>query len=234
MRDTRLIFIDGLPGLGKSTTAGWLAARLRAGHMNTNLLLESQPSHPLNVGGDLLPAGEVVGDTFFRRYTVETFIQESMDRWRTFVRDASASSTLTVLDSYPYQNSVRILLQLDATRECIEEYADQVEAVTEPLRPTLIFLAHCDAEHMARHFTGIAAQRGRGWTDYVIALMGQAPYAASHLMAGFDGVLAFLADYKQLTDALVQRSRVPHIILGEGAGDWDARYREIERFLYLT
>ena len=30
MRDTKLIFVEGLPGLGKTTTASWLTARLRA------------------------------------------------------------------------------------------------------------------------------------------------------------------------------------------------------------
>jgi hypothetical protein len=240
MRDTKLIFIDGLPGLGKTTTALWLAPRLRAAQANVNLLLESQPGHPLNVGGDSLPAGDVTGDAFFRHYTVESFIQESMDRWRSFVlsassaADASAADVITVLDSYPYQNAVRILLQLDAARERIEAYIDEVEALTASWRPALIYFAHLDAEHMVRHFSDIASQRGEAWRNYVITLMGQAPYAASHGLEGFDGVLAFLADYKQLTDALVERSRLPHVVLGEGAGDWDGRFRQMESFLELS
>jgi shikimate kinase len=48
MRETQLVFVDGLPGLGKTTTASWLASRLQSRQLATDLFLESQPGHPTN------------------------------------------------------------------------------------------------------------------------------------------------------------------------------------------
>jgi hypothetical protein len=142
MRDTQLIMVEGLPGLGKTTTASWLAARLRAEHLPVRLYLESQPEHPINVGGNLHPAGDVTGETYFQQYRPASFIQESLQRWQAFVDDAMQTDAISVLDSYPFQNSIRILLQMDAALDDMRAYAAQVEALVMPLRPALIYLSH--------------------------------------------------------------------------------------------
>src|SRR5512137_187828 len=147
MRDTQLIFVEGLPGLGKTTTASWLVARLRAGHLPVRLYLESQPEHPINVGGDLHPAGDVTGETYFQQYRPASFIQESLRRWQAFVEDAMQTDAISVLDSYPFQNSIRILLQMDAALDDMREYAAQVETLVMPLQPALIYFSHRDMAH---------------------------------------------------------------------------------------
>jgi hypothetical protein len=75
MRDTRLIFVERLPGAGKTTTASWLASRLRSECLRVTLFLEHQPEHPLNVGGTLHPSGEITGEAFFLRYTALRFVR---------------------------------------------------------------------------------------------------------------------------------------------------------------
>ena len=121
--------VEGLPGLGKTTTASWLAARFRAELLPVRLYLESQPEHPINVGGDLHPAGDVTGETYFQRYRPASFIQESLLRWQAFVDDAMQTDAISVLDSYPFQNSIRILLQMDAAH-------DDMQNMRPKLRPS--------------------------------------------------------------------------------------------------
>ena len=231
MRDTQLIMVEGLPGLGKTTTASWLAARLRAEHLPVRLYLESQPEHPINVGGDLHPAGDVTGETYFQRYRPASFIQESLQRWQAFVDDAMQTDAISVLDSYPFQNSIRILLQMDAALDDMRAYAAQVEALVMPLRPALIYLSHRDVAHSVQHFSEIGAQRGEAWMDYVARLIAHCPYGEARHLEGDNGVLAFIRDYKQLTDALLRESRLPRIVLVDCSGAWDACYRQIETFL---
>jgi hypothetical protein len=231
MRLTKLIFIDGLPGLGKTTTATWLASRLRSAGFKTNLLLESQPGHPLNVGGDLHPAGDVTGEALFKRYTPRSYIAESLERWHSSVQTAMQVEAINVLDSYPFQNSIRILLQMNASIESIQAYADQVETLALPLQPVLIYLNHPDLDYATRQFASISAQRGKEWTDYVIALVMRCPYAVANQLVGYEGLMQFLKDYKLLVDDLLKRSRLPRIMLENCAGDWDECYRSIEGFL---
>ena len=76
MTNFRLIFVDGLPGSGKSATSGWLASSLKSKNLHPQLFQEVQPAHPTNVGGEIFPAGEMPGALFFERYNSEIFIDE--------------------------------------------------------------------------------------------------------------------------------------------------------------
>jgi hypothetical protein len=234
MRDTKLIFVEGLPGSGKTTTASWLASRLQAERLLVNLFLEHQPEHPLNVGGTLHPSGYTTGEAFFQRYTPASFVQESLQRWQAFVRTALQAEAISVLDSYPFQNTVRVLLQLNATPDCMREYAGHVEALVMPLQPVLMYFNHRDLAHAFHTLSTISAQRGTAWTDSIVELVTHCPYAMARHLEGFSGALAVLRDYKQLTDALLRQSRCPRLVLEDCAGAWEGCYRQIEAFLGLA
>jgi hypothetical protein len=234
MRETQLIFVEGLPGSGKTTTASWLASRLPSERLMVNLLLEHQPEHPLNVGGHLHPSGYTTGEAFFLRYTSASFVQESLQRWQAFVRAALQAEAISVLDSYPFQNTVRVLLQLNATPDCMRAYAGQVEALMMPLQPVLIYFNQRDLIHACHHLSTISAQRGKAWTDYVVELVTHCPYAMARHLEGFSGALTVIRDYKQLTDSLLRQSRVPRLVLEDCAGGWEGCYQQIEAFLGLA
>jgi hypothetical protein len=234
MRNTKLIFIEGLPGLGKTTTSSVVASWLQSRHFTVNLFLETQPEHPLNVGGDLHPAGNTPGEAFFQRYTPVNFVQESIKRWEQFVHAALQSETISVLDSFPYQNSIRILLQMDATFDFMREYANHVETLVMPLIPTLIYFNQPDDSHAINHIKNISAKRGKEWTVYVEELVSNCPYGVARNLEGFNGIVTFISDYKQIMDSLLHQSRIPRIILESRSENWDACYRQIETFLELS
>jgi hypothetical protein len=228
MRETTLIFVEGLPGSGRTTTASWLAARLPSERLLVNLSLEHQPEHPLHGGGTLHPSGDTTGEAFFRRYTPASFVHESLQRWQAFVCAALQAEAISVLDSYPFQNSIRVLLPLNATPDCLQAYAGHVEALVLPLQPVLIYVTHRDLIHAFHTLSHISAQRGQAWADYVVELLTHCPYARARHLEGFSCALAVLRDYKQLTDSLVRHSRCPRIVLEDGAGGWEGCYQQIE------
>jgi len=231
MLDTKLIYIEGLPGSGKSTAASWLAKRLQSADREASLFLEHQPGHPLNVGGDNHPAGDTPGDVFFQHYNPENFIQESLERWQRFLGAAIQEDTIHILDSYPYQNSVRVLLQLNADLECITAYTAQVEALAAPLKPALVYFSQTDSEYAIRRFTQISEQRGKEWTEYVVDLVMRCPYAQARNLTGFEGILVFLREYHQLVTSLLKDSQFPRIILENCSDGWDGCYQRIEDFI---
>ncbi len=206
MRETQLIFVEGLPGSGKTTTASWLASRLPSERLMVNLFLEHQPEHPLNVGGHRHPSGYTTGEAFFLRYTSASFVQESLQRWQAFVRGALQTEAISVLDSYPFQNTVRVLM----------------------------YFNHRDLIHAFHNLSHISAQRGKTWTDYVVELVTHCPYAMARHLEGFSGALAVFRDYKQLTDSLLRQSRCPRLVLEDCAGGWEGCYQQIEACLGLA
>jgi hypothetical protein len=228
MRDTKLVFIEGLPGSGKTTTAGILAAALAERGTAVSCFLEDQTGHPLNVGGALHPAGRTTGAALFARYTPEAYVDESLQRWRAYVTAAEAGDTVQILESYPYQNSVRILLQMDDALDRIRAYASAVEELVLPLRPVLVYLERRD---QAGALQAIAEQRGADWTAYATELITDSPVGRRRGLRGIAGALALMGDYQALVDELLGSSRLPKLILLDCAGRWDECHRRILEFL---
>jgi len=227
---TRLVFVDGLPGSGKSTTAAYVAGLLEQRGVPARLLREREDSHPLNVGGDLHPSGSTTGARMFAAYTIASFMEESLARWSAFVAEASSSGRITILDSYPFQNSLRVLLQMDADPVALADYQSRVEAAVAGLDPVLVYLDSGDAEHA---FRAIAAQRGAAWRDYAVAVVTDCPYASSRRLHGMDGAVALLRSYKELLDEFVARCRFPALVLSTGDLRWSDRQAAIREFLRL-
>ena len=76
-------------------------------------------------------------------------------------------------------------MQLNATPDCMREYAGQVEALVMPLQPVLIYVKHRDFIHAFHNLSNISAQRGKAWTDYVVELVTHCPYAMARHLEGF-------------------------------------------------
>jgi thymidylate kinase len=230
MLRTHLIFVDGLPGSGKSTTAEYVASELKRRGLSCRLLRERETDHPLNVGGDIHPSGRTTGARLFEAYTVDSFVAESLARWNAFVAGALGSERVNILDSYPFQNSVRVLLQMDADPATIAAYQSRVEEKAAGLSPVLIYLDPGDAEQTLR---AITQQRGPAWTDYAIAVITECPYASSHGLQGMNGAAALLQGYKHLLDESVARFPFPRLVLSACRHCWQDCHAKILEFLEL-
>jgi thymidylate kinase len=228
LRDTRLILIDGLPGSGKSTTAEWLAARLHETGRDVTHLPEFGPGHPLNVGGELHPAGAMTGEALFTQYTVESYAAESLERWCRYVAAHEERETVTVADSYPFQNSVRVLMQMGVETARLRAYFHSVEDVIAPLRPVVLYFRQSDPPCAIRTIT---AQRGPEWTEHLVATALRSPAAQARGLTGIEGVEALIREYSALMDTLGAESRFPRLVMEDCRGRWPECYAEILAFL---
>jgi hypothetical protein len=166
----------------------------------------------------------------FAGYSVRSFVEESLARWDVFVTDAMVSERVNILDSYPFQNSMRVLLQMDADPITLAAYQSSVEEKAARLDPALIYLDPGDAEHSVR---GIAEQRGPAWTDYAISVITECPYASSRGLRGMEGAVVMLRAYKHLLGEAVARWPFPKLVLAGCQGRWPACHAKIGGFLGL-
>jgi molybdopterin-guanine dinucleotide biosynthesis protein len=231
VRETKLVLIDGLPGSGKTTTALALVGQLQQRGVAAQCVLESAEEgrdQPLNVGGPLHPAGNTTGAQLFAHYTVESYIEESLYRWQAFVDLTARAGIVQVVESYPYQNAARILLQMDASMEQIAEYVATIEQTMRPLRPVMVYFERRNVEEALR---AAAALRGPEWTAYAIEVITACSYAKRRGLYGLEGAHAMLVVYKAMMDELLARSQLPVLVLADCFGRWEMCHRQILEFL---
>lgn len=94
MRNTRFIFVEGIMGSGKTTTAWFLTEQIQRIGIAARFMLEGptmeEPEHPLRVATEFPHPNKVWQDV-----TVDQFIERSLQKWRAFVQESQQSTAIT-------------------------------------------------------------------------------------------------------------------------------------------
>lgn len=207
---SRLILIDGLPGSGKSS----LAAEL-----SPNAFFETSPNHPLHP----VPTDDY-GAAWARIHelvTPESFAEQSLGRWEAFL---GRLDELTVVESFPFQCSIRVLLQIDAPRSLIDRYWADWQALVKPIPNQTIFLKTGDPVGLLNR---IADRRGEEWKRYISEACDQMPFGKSRGLSGWAAVEAFMRAYAGLIEELISRADVPIAVFDAEPSDYAARSNEV-------
>jgi hypothetical protein len=183
----RLVFIEGLPGSGKSTAAQRLAFEGGRQGWATRWYYEQDAAHPLagyfepRQGGDPLQ-----------------FMAQARARWHTFASNATAGTHL--VESHLFQGPIGSLLLQAVPPHVISAFvSDLMQAVT-PLAPRLIRLVEADASSALGR---IIAFRWDSLEDNpYIRRFDASPYAHAHGLHGFSGYVAFCVACADLAQAL--------------------------------
>src|SRR5712692_9308548 len=113
MRNTQFIFVEGIMGSGKTTTAWFLTEQMQRNRIAAHFMLEGptidEPEHPLRVATELPHPNAVWHDV-----TVEQFIEQSLQKWHTFVDKAQQSATVTICDCLLFHGNMTDLLLMNA------------------------------------------------------------------------------------------------------------------------
>ena len=112
---TQILFIDGLPGSGKSVAAEAVGRHLR----HSRVFLESAPDHPL-----LAATPDRMGAAFADIHEIHSwgsFAAAALGKLESFL-DTAGCDVLYVFESHPIQSTVRVLFQLDAPQTSILKF----------------------------------------------------------------------------------------------------------------
>src|SRR5215475_12339591 len=111
----RILFIDGLPGSGKSMAAEAVGGDLS----NSRVFLESAPDHPL-----LAATPDRMGAAFadiHKIHSWNSFAAAALGKLESILETAGCD-VLYVFESHPIQSTVRVLFQLDAPQTSILKF----------------------------------------------------------------------------------------------------------------
>ena len=219
----RLILIDGLPGTGKSTLAQALAeTRLKVGKA-VSVHYETDQPHPLHpISTDAMGAAWA---NIHELLTAEDFSEMSLSKWKVFVESLEPDST-SIIESIPFQSTVRVLYQMNAPRSLIDQYWLDWQWLLRDTSSTVIFHR---AENACALINQISTRRGAEWKEYLQAAVQEMPISRTNNWSGWMAVEHFLTTYSTLMDTLLADASVPVLALDGAPLDYGVRLQTAVR-----
>lgn len=215
---TRLIFVEGVPFTGKSTTSEYIA---------TQLNLNGYPAHWVSEGMLLQRHFAHAVSVIDRQQRFSKTVLHA--EWSAFVETVRAATTLFVVDSALSYVAVDPFLTEDWPQEAIHAELKRIASLCLPLHPRVIHLVG-DVERLA---ASSIVERGEGWRAHLVQVAEIAPYQQARGRAGLAGAISYLQDCQALMEAILAQGDWPMLRLDVMDQDWAARRRAIMAFLNL-
>ena len=213
VRRSQLLFIDGLPGSGKSTAAAAVGGRLP----HSRVFLESAPDHPLlPVTPDRM--GAAFADIHLT-HSWESFAAAAIGKLEAFLV-TTTGDVVYVFESHPIQSTLRVLFQLDAPRAAILQFWSDLQDRLAVVQSRLVYFEESDPLHAVK---GIARQRGPAWERYLVEALRQSPWAQARGLSGADGVEQWIVEYADLVDRSARSWRFPMLTLPARPENYEQR-----------
>lgn len=225
MPDTpRLIFFDGIPGSGKSTTAQRVWVHLHRLGRTARWFFEHERGHPIFDDEQVRLAratGAAEPNAIFAR---------ALDGYAALARRLATSDEHVVLESTLFQTTVGTQLLMDVPREEIDRHFDRCAALVAPLRPALVYFRAPDVGAALRR---IAAHRGDWFPEFAVAHMADTPLGRRTGLKTYDDAIAVFREHRAICDRLAERFPGARLTVDPSAGDWPRIMRDVTDFLGL-
>lgn len=233
MRQTRYIFVEGINGSGKSTTAQFLTSYLNDHKIQARFLPEGGRGHPLRIAASLPHPFQL-----WRDITADEFVRTSLRKWQGFVNAARQSQAVIIGDGLLFHGNMMDLLLLDPKPESVKSYIKDVVSVLRDLNPVLIYFYQDDIAESLRR---TAATRGDEWISRQAQWKLASPYGRERGLAqlpafdlpGFGGLISLFREFRSLSDAIIAELPIPVLRIDNSAGAWPEYYQKILNFLEL-
>jgi adenylate kinase family enzyme len=210
----RVVFVEGVPGSGKSTMAAKLCADAGKLGFDARWYLEESHDHPVHP------------KTGQRSKTQGDFAEECLRSWSAFVEKEKGRQTLHILEGSAFQSTVRFMMEKSLSG--IAGYFRRFEEIMNVLEPKMIYLRPSDAVDHSRY---VCALRGDEWSTKVSQYLAQTDYFCRHELQGLEGMHRFWGDYARLCDSLVAETSIPTKRIDFVAGEWERHMAEAATFL---
>jgi|GEM_PF-2191710 len=213
--ESRLIFIDGISGSGKTSTGQFLYRQCLLNGLDVNFLHEFHIPHPIHEWS-LTDAGE--------------WIDVTLDHWRMFVDNTFGSENIVIMDSTLFQGTMAVLLELDVDRDTILDYAVQVPEIIKPLNPSLIYFYQTDYRKALLRIYNEREERTKiKKNNYIRTIR----YGQNRQLYGHEGYMQFVEELRDISNELVSKYDISKICIENSQGDWNDYHRQIMQFLSL-
>ena len=217
----QILFIDGLPGSGKST-----AAEAVGGYVSdSRVFVETAPDHPLLVG-----TADRMGAAFADIHEIHSagsFAAAALGKLESFLESAG-HDVLYVFESHPIQSTVRVLFQLDAPQTTMLQFWSDLQDRLTVIQPRLIYF---EERNPLQALKEINRKRGPAWESYLVEALEQSPWMQARALSGIEGADQMVVAYADLIDQLADLWRFPILKLPARPENYEARTDMLTRWV---
>jgi hypothetical protein len=222
MTDAKLILIEGMTGVGKSTIGQRLWLHLDSLGYTAHWIYEHDIAHPIWRAGE---QKQIVQSGILD----PGFLAQLLLRWRNLARECSASKKIMILDGSYFQATIGFLLAMNLPDAAILQHACAVDAAIAEAAPALVYLQRRD---IARGLAATFAHRP-GYRDDLLQYIGETPYAKKTGLNDVAGLVRFYQQWVALLDLVRPALRMKTLVIDAEAADAPARERHLTAFLAL-
>ena len=211
----RLVIVEGLTGLGKSTLAHWIARQYEYNGIAARWVHEGEDPHPVSINIEDDPGW---------------FMAESLKKWTAFVDQVQEFAGATIIEASFFNNLIETLFAHSHNIEQIVAFGMELQRVIQPARPALVYLTHPDiSAALEKNFRN----RGPGFREFVRQLVAGTPIGQAKQWVDDLGIVAFWSEFVALTNRLFRAYEIDKLELDISTGDWARCHQQVVDFLDL-
>ena len=211
--NTKVIFVEGIAGSGKSTTGQLLCSALHKHGYTAKLIHEFYSPHPIHELNTEEP---------------KTWISKTLANWHNLADTLVKTNEIMIMDGTLFQCTIGVLLEMDVELAAIRQYANQIPDILKPLNPILIYFYQDDVE---KALTTAYQQREGKWRRRVNAFVSDARFFKNRKLCGLDGYIEYNRVLRNITDDLYSEYKIKKISIENSDGDWNRYHHIIAEFL---
>ena len=214
MPGSRFVFVEGIIGAGKSTTAARIAEHLTA--RGTQVRRVNEGDERLRLGAQLAH-----GYTPWLDLSTHQYVDRCRRSWEAFVSTERETGAVTVSDGLLFHGNLTDLVMMDADAATIASYYETVLTALAPLRPCLV---HLRVHDVARTVHAICVERGAAWQTRQVNWKVASPFGRARRLSGVDGLVRLYEEFARTCDSLVLSRDLPTLRVDD-ARPWPERER---------
>lgn len=220
MIKTKLIFVDGITGSGKSTTAHFICRQLNKNGIKAKWFYEIDQGNPFNFRPNkAVKTEEEHAKLYLADYTKQ--LEKLADE---FLKD----DTVYIAESFLFQDVLNPLLYWDIDRDTIFNfYKDFIKAVAK-LDPVVIHYYQNDVPSALKKNFQI---RGDSWKANRLAAKEEFAYCKNRNLKGEEGYINFFQEMSDISLILFKTFDFRKLQIENSKKDWKSYRKQIMEFL---
>jgi len=221
MLNTKLIFVDGISGSGKSTTAHYIARQLEKNGIKAKWIIENENDHPLRFKSTSNDDNDYI----------EEYKSLYHEQWTDFAEKVFNDDQIYIIDAYLFQDVIIPFLLHDRSRSEIDEFYSRMTAMIAKLNPVIIHFYQQSTAETIRNIWN--ARGGISQKNFYLNKHGKNKFCTSRNISGEQAVFTFWDEVVKISKELYANFEFKKIQIDNSAKDWSKYRKQITDFLEI-